>query len=491
MQWVFHATPLFFSLLFSHSLRKTELLEGHLLIHEKAPMDDRLASFLLWIENTREDAHKPSSAAFISPKLAVKYLEGTGRGIYADEPIGAHERLVSIPALFLLNATTATRHITHHNPLVELSEPFYSLVYVPFHTEKDVCTDIYALISAEELLALTGFQLLSFYLTLEKHRGKRLFWEPFLTMLPDTDSDLKCTPLVWRVLDAPEAAELDKLLPRSAARHTERVYARYMADYEVVKELVSSKLAILGRSESLDSLLSPKDYLTAWMCVNLRCLYMKMPQSKIQADNMTLAPYVDFLNHTCDDQCVIKIDGRGFQVFSSTRYSVGDQLYFSYGPHSNEFLLCEYGFTLPENSWNHFDISDYIVPLLNPAQLDFLEAHGYAGDYTVNSYGMSFRVEVALAVLQEPVPAESRRLAQLIGGISDGSYYQEHSRELSKAILEKVMHVSNQHVNLEYNDDEHADTRLRKRAIGVLHRDTRNVAERVLGNISGERKRAE
>lgn len=451
-------------------------------------MDNRLASLLLWIRNTQDENHIPSSAAFISPKLAVKDLSETGRGIYAKETIGARERLVSIPALFLLNATTAARHITRHNPLVELLEPFYALVFVPFHTENDECTDIYAIIGAEELLGLTGFQLLSFYLAMENRRGKRLFWEPFLNMLPDISADLGCTPLVWRVLKAPGATSLDQLLPKSALRHADRVYERYMADYEVVRALIASKLAELGRSETTNSLLSHREFLTAWMCVNLRCLYMKMPQGKTEADNMTLAPYVDFLNHTCEDQCGIKVDGRGFQVMTSTRYVAGDQLFFSYGPHSNEFLLCEYGFTLPENSWNHIDISDYIVPLLNPDQLTFLEERDYAGDYTVNCEGMSFRVEVALAVLQEPKPEESRRLSHLIRGISDGSHYQDGSRELLKAILEKVVHSSEQHVNLEYNDDENAETRKRKRAIGVLYRDARNIAERVLGNISGEKK---
>ncbi|KAM9886540.1 hypothetical protein OXX79_014123, partial [Metschnikowia pulcherrima] len=80
---------------------------------------------------------------------------------------------------------------------------------------------------------------------------------------------------------------------------------------------------------------------------------MEVPQAKDAVDNFTMAPYVDFLNHSSEDQCGIKIDALGFQVFTSTSYKPGDELYFSYGPHSNEFLLCEYGFTLGQNKWNY------------------------------------------------------------------------------------------------------------------------------------------
>ena len=55
------------------------------------------------------------------------------------------------------------------------------------------------------------------------------------------------------------------------------------------------------------------------------------------ADNFTMAPYVDFMNHSCDDHCTLKIDGKGFQVRTTSQYNTGDQVYLSYGPHSNDF----------------------------------------------------------------------------------------------------------------------------------------------------------
>ena len=98
---------------------------------------------------------------------------------------------------------------------------------------------------------------------------------------------------------------------------------------------------------------------------------MDLPTSKNSADNFTMAPYVDFMNHSCDDHCTLKIDGKGFQVRTTSQYNTGDQVYLSYGPHSNDFLLCEYGFVIPDNKWNDLDISQYIIPLLKPPHVEF------------------------------------------------------------------------------------------------------------------------
>ncbi|KAI3405810.2 hypothetical protein KGF56_001417 [Candida oxycetoniae] len=75
-----------------------------------------------------------------------------------------------------------------------------------------------------------------------------------------------------------------------------------------------------------------------------------MPLVYDKSDNFTMAPYIDFINHSCDDHCTLKIDGKGFQITTTTELTTEDQLYLSYGSHSNGFLLTEYGFTMAKNN---------------------------------------------------------------------------------------------------------------------------------------------
>lgn len=92
-------------------------------------------------------------------------------------------------------------------------------------------------------------------------------------------------------------------------------------------------------------------------------------------DNLTLVPLVDFLNHNDDSQisCMPRIDrfqkktsglGKFSIVCGEHEYkTVGEEILLSYGPHSNDFLLNEYGFTLTENTWNYIDVSAEVEKL--------------------------------------------------------------------------------------------------------------------------------
>lgn len=441
--------------------------------------DAKLASLLEWIKNTSDETLRPSTHTYISPKISVKSVKGSGRGIYSTTGVRKGELILRIPPSFLLNTTTVTKHIAKHAN-IKLQDPHYLNIFVPYHHHEDVFSRFYAKLSLDELRDLSSFQLLSLYLTFEKQRHHDSFWKPFIDMLPDI-SDFSQTPLVWKVLKADHCDELLQLLPESTRLHAEKVYQRFMDDYEVIQALVASKLD----EDYSDQCLPIELVLWAWLCINSRCLYMTLPQSKSTSDNFTMAPYVDFLNHSCDDQCTLKIDTNGFQVFTTTPYNTEDQLLLSYGPHSNDFLLCEYGFVIPSgNKWNDLDISAIIMPLLKPKQIDYLKEHDYYGDYTISVDGPSFRTVVVLAVLQEPVPVESRRLNALINGVTDASSYQNHSDVLLKTILERVTHKCDKMVNLEYNNDSDESYRDRKRVIGVLYRNMREIALRVMDETS-------
>lgn len=430
--------------------------------------DGCIEALLEWINNTGDETLRPSLHSFISPKLVVKHTEGSGRGVYAHAAIGPNERLARIPPLFLLNFSSAIAHITKHNSSILLTEPCYHNLYVP-PPVFDRVGEIYARLPLALLLELLSFQILSVYLLLERFRGKTSFWKPFIDMLPEV-SELGLAPVVWKILEVENCDLLWKSLPRSARKHSESVVARFEKDYAVVTQKLPDAAKLFNRS----------DFLWAWMSINSRCLYMDIPQGKDDSDNFTMAPYVDFLNHLSTDQCGIKIDTLGFHVVTSCKYLPGEELYFSYGPHSNEFLLCEYGFSLGDNKWNYIDFTDFIVPLFRPGHVEFLKNSGYYGEYTVNSSGMSFRTEIALAVLQEETPDTSRKLRAFIDGISDGLVYAAKLKQLLHRILDKLNADCER--KLANHDKYELETSRRMDAVLSLHRDIQHIAKSCMSN---------
>ncbi|OBA20616.1 SET domain-containing protein [Metschnikowia bicuspidata var. bicuspidata NRRL YB-4993] len=428
-------------------------------------IDEKIDALLSWMGSDGTDSLKSNS--HVSAKLEVKDVPGSGRGLYAKAPISRNERLIRILPSYLLNFSTVLAHILKHNPNEQIPASVPQNLHVPVG-KKDAVGDIYAGLSLETLLALSSFQIISLFLVLEKSRGSDSFWKPFIDMLPPIE-ELNLCPLVWKILDLPHADRLWAMLPRSARKHSDSVLARFEKDLLVVQSLLQET-----------ALFSIQTFLWAWMCINSRCLYMEIPQAKDSADNLTMAPYVDFLNHLSEDQCGIKIDTLGFQVFTSTGYQSGEELYFSYGAHSNEFLMCEYGFTLGQNKWNYVDITHFISLLFNPKQAQFLKAKGYHGDYTLNIDGMSFRCEVALATLQEQDPETSRRLNSFVEGTTDGSYYERQSNKLLNRILAKLIADCNARLNADHALDHAAQPQIEK--IRSLYQDMKQICESAQAN---------
>ena len=74
--------------------------------------------------------------------------------------------------------------------------------------------------------------------------------------------------------------------------------------------------------------------------VNTRCIYLDAKKQDA-ADNIALAPMLDFLNHTPD----AKTEGRfctktkSYQIKTLLPYKKGEQVFINYGPHDNCFIL--------------------------------------------------------------------------------------------------------------------------------------------------------
>lgn len=57
-----------------------------------------------------------------------------------------------------------------------------------------------------------------------------------------------------------------------------------------------------------------------------------------------------------------------YTIVADRVYHVGEEVSNSYGEHSNDFLLAEYGFILEQNSWDEVCIDDAILPQLSELQ---------------------------------------------------------------------------------------------------------------------------
>ncbi|MCJ1469926.1 hypothetical protein MMC07_008570 [Pseudocyphellaria aurata] len=155
-----------------------------------------------------------------------------------------------------------------------------------------------------------------------------------------------------------------------------------------------------------------------WLLVNTRSFYYEPQGANYQQareDRMALCPFVDYFNHQ-DHGCDVAFDGEGYTVKSDRVYETGEEIFVSYGNHSNDFLLVECakrtypnvvyiftnsilqdGFVLEENKWDYLPIDDLVLHkwIYEPARKR-LESAGYLGDYTLGREGVCHRTQVAI-----------------------------------------------------------------------------------------------
>lgn len=369
-------------------------------------MPDRFSALQSWM------AQQPPST--ISPALEVVDDPIYGRHVRATEKIGPYQTILVLPRPYMVNFGTVLEHLAHSNTQVAQFVKDNGLISA--RHEPDDGAKFYADVQLDQILSLTSLQLLGWYLAIEKTRSNS-YWKPFIDVLP-TLEELETVPMSW------DATYVD-LLPPTTKDRVEKQQIQFDKDFEAVS------FAKLSRDQ----------YLWGWLVCNTRCIYIELPQflRKTPKDNLTLVPYVDFLNHTSDEMCTIKVNGRQFTVNTAkSSYKPGDQVFFQYGPHDDRTLLCEYGFMLPsgQNTWNSVDISRLVMKLLSPTKRQFLQSKDYLDDYTITRDDISFRTEVALAVVQEK--GITPRLIQFVDGYTDGTFYRKSTDKLVAKIKQKL-----------------------------------------------------
>lgn len=177
-----------------------------------------------------------------------------------------------------------------------------------------------------------------------------------------------------------------------------------------------------------DAVLNFEQYTKAWLLVNSRCLHYELDAAR--KNQMTMAPLIDFLNHTPDQARSAAVRrGRSFSLHAQVAANPGDEILLNYGPHDNAFLLVEYGFVCANNFWDYVDITSYVLRGLSDAAVGFLKEKKLPLEFVVHRHGPSYGVDVALAA-RRGVDAARR---QLINGRSES--VDEELRGVYAAVL--------------------------------------------------------
>jgi len=139
-----------------------------------------------------------------------------------------------------------------------------------------------------------------------------------------------------------------------------------------------------------------------WLIANTRSFYWDFPTAKrrnpknlIPDDCMALLPFADYFNHA-DVGCDLESDHKGCSMICHRDYQPGEEVYASYGNHSNDFLLAEYGFILEDNKWDEVRLDSVILAKLSRTMKNDLEAEGFLGNYILDTQAICHRTQVAL-----------------------------------------------------------------------------------------------
>ncbi|PLN79104.1 ribosomal N-lysine methyltransferase [Aspergillus taichungensis] len=112
-------------------------------------------------------------------------------------------------------------------------------------------------------------------------------------------------------------------------------------------------------------------------------------------DAVGMVPFADYFNHADDAPCDVRFDGKKYTFTAKKQHEKGEEIYMSYGAHSNDFLLVEYGFCLDNNESDSIFLDDIVFRELTIPQKKELASQGLFGNYEVTSEGPTPSVEAA------------------------------------------------------------------------------------------------
>ncbi|GAV29052.1 hypothetical protein PMKS-002531 [Pichia membranifaciens] len=283
--------------------------------------------------------------------------------------------------------------------------------------------------------------------------------------------------MTWNLKSSSEkTVKLFGLLPRSVLNYAKSQSNLFYSDVEKISSILKEQ----------NMTLTEKEYLWSWLAINTRCLYYKLPgylpiteNIESESSNITMVPFVDFINHRRDNSnCLARVSRSGYEVLATENIPTDTHLWFTYGPHSDEFLQCEYGFSTSKkmgkssgyksfNSYNTINLSPIITKLISSTAKknihQWLKQTNYYDDYTLGVENISldkdgtvkifvrpsYRTRIALASLAErnedfyynnshdkiECPPKLKMFHE---GFNDGEYYQKTETVLLRKIVAKI-----------------------------------------------------
>ncbi|UKZ74163.1 hypothetical protein TrVFT333_001822 [Trichoderma virens FT-333] len=264
----------------------------------------------------------------------------------------------------------ATRHLEADEVILKVPIPTLRTLS---NTPKDII---------KKLSGASGHSILAVSLCLDDGTATNK-WTPVFPSRQDIASSL---PICW-------PTKLRSLLPTGAKTLLSAQQEKFNKDWAIVTAAYPQ--------------LHKDDYLYSWLLINTRTFYYtdrgtdKLPRE----DRMALQPVADLFNHTPEGYCVANFDDKFFTFTTTRTHQPGEEVFIRYGPHANDKLLVEYGFTLPSsvNPWDETCLDSYICPSMTVDQRDRLEAIGFWGKYMLDSQTACYRTYVALRMLYLPL----------------------------------------------------------------------------------------
>jgi hypothetical protein len=229
-------------------------------------------------------------------------------------------------------------------------------------------------------------------------------------------------PLLWH-------PTLQALLPTAAAKLLANQQRKLKLDWAAVSSAFPD--------------IKYDDYIYRWLIINTRTFYFLSPlpaHQKLHPSNrddcMAQSPFADYFNHTSSTSaCSASFSPAGYTISTPVNIKKGEEIYISYGNHSNDFLLAEYGFILGEegggNQWDEVPLDPYILPLFSAKQQERLEERGFLGKYVLDRNDVCYRTQVALRILVLP----ARKWEHFADGMEDGVKEQGAVNKVLKKVL--------------------------------------------------------
>lgn len=297
------------------------------------------------------------------PPLRPAVFPDTGRGLQASSTIQEGDVVVTIPVEALI-----TRDLVLH------TLPCKSISHLSTQT------------------------LLSVWLLSELRKGSSSSYQPYLESLPKSyTTPYFCSP------------EEQLLLPRYLQSKVTDQHLTISTNY--------TSLVSRGFKTCLAS------FEWAWFTVNTRAVYLSRDprftklesarQMEKSGECLALAPYLDLLNHSVNAVMDAGVDihksSSGYQIVTKTKIKKYNQAFINYGPHDNSKLLLEYGFFVPDNPHESFnltltDLCEFLVKsgekvLEMSNKIDILKSNKLDQNLCITSEGLPWSTVMCLKIL--------------------------------------------------------------------------------------------